>query len=169
MIGIMESVDMLIVTKGDGNLLDAANQTKMHYMNAMKFIQPKYPVSKFQWQPPILVSSVVTKLNFDEIEDTITKFHNSLCTPVIPNNTNNKTSASRPICYIDVKRTEQKLFWMNNILNRMALDELHRNEAVNQKKVSIRQQIQSGQLTPTYAARLLYDEFLNSISCKKDS
>lgn len=170
---------MLIVTKGDGELLQAANQTKMDYTNSMRFIQPKYPASKFMWQPPIMVSSVISKLNFNEIETEILKFHEKLCSPshLSPHSATSSMSSSASAaasseaavskCYIDIKRTEQKLFWMQNKLNRIVLNELYKNKDVNNIKDFICRQVQRDQLTPTLAAKALYDEFLNSIRRNK--
>jgi LAO/AO transport system kinase len=41
--GVMELADMVLVTKGDGDLLPAANRAAAEYRSALHLMQPKYP------------------------------------------------------------------------------------------------------------------------------
>lgn len=56
--GIMELADIALVTKADGDLLEAANRTAAEYAGALHFMRPKFK----GWQPEVaLVSSPTGK------------------------------------------------------------------------------------------------------------
>ena len=152
LLGIMEAVDMIIITKGDNELLPAAQHTKANYLSALQFIQPKYPSSShMNWLPSIYISSTISKLNFNIIEENIYKFHHQLCTTG----------------YINTKRSEQKLYWLQQKLHRLLLGKLQKNKNIQVLQKVIENQVKDDKITPATAAQILLDEFIYSIKTDK--
>jgi LAO/AO transport system kinase len=145
----MEAVDMIIITKADHDLVPAAQLTQSHYLSALQFIHPKYPVSSaLNWSPPIYISSIITKLNLKEIEEQICLFHKKLC----------ETG------YIDVKRSEQRVYWLQQKLIRLLLLQLQNNKNVQLLQKEIELKVRMDEITPAKGAQILLQEFMNSIN-----
>ncbi len=66
--GILELVDMVVVTKADGDNLHLAQAAKHHYQNALHILRSD------QWHPPVLSCSSLEKSGFSEIWKSIQEF-----------------------------------------------------------------------------------------------
>ncbi|KAJ1964272.1 hypothetical protein IWQ62_002980 [Dispira parvispora] len=68
--GIMEIADMVVVTKADGDLANAARRAQMEYTSATKFMHPRIG----SWKPPVLPVSSVTGEGLPKIWSTMSEF-----------------------------------------------------------------------------------------------
>jgi LAO/AO transport system kinase len=72
--GVMELVDVLAVTKADGDLLPAARQAAADYIRALHFLRPKHAGVSAE----VVLTSAVTGDGIAETWSTITDFHTTL-------------------------------------------------------------------------------------------
>ncbi|CAG7734529.1 unnamed protein product [Allacma fusca] len=68
--GIVEKADLLVVTKGDGDLLPAAHRTQYEYTAAIKFMRPTNP----KWKTKVLQVSSKTKTGLDTFWEQVNNF-----------------------------------------------------------------------------------------------
>jgi len=61
--GIVELADLFVVTKADGELLDAATRAAAAYQGALGFLRPVHP----RWRPTVLACSAVTGVGVAEM------------------------------------------------------------------------------------------------------
>jgi LAO/AO transport system kinase len=61
--GILELADLLVVTKADGDLLEAATRTRKEYAHGVSLLRPTLD----GWQPPVLICSALTGHGLDEL------------------------------------------------------------------------------------------------------
>ncbi len=72
--GVMELADLVLVTKGDGELLAAANRAASDYRAALHLMRPKFPGLAAK----VLVVSALTGAGVAETWEAITRFHGEL-------------------------------------------------------------------------------------------
>ena len=75
--GILELVDMVVVTKADGDNLHLAEAARHHYQNALHILRTD------QWHPPVLNCSSLEKTGFTEIWSTIQNYRQSQATQIL--------------------------------------------------------------------------------------
>jgi LAO/AO transport system kinase len=61
--GILELADLLVVTKADGDLLEAAARTRAEYARGVSLLRPTLD----GWAPPVLTCSALTGQGLDEL------------------------------------------------------------------------------------------------------
>jgi LAO/AO transport system kinase len=61
--GIMEMVDLVVVNKADGPLLEVARRAAADYKTAVHLSQPKSP----NWSPKVTTCSAAEKKNFEKV------------------------------------------------------------------------------------------------------
>lgn len=133
--GILELVDMVIVTKDDGDQEKTIQKAKHDYYEALKILRHD------GWIPSVISCSSLTKKGFPEIESTIEGyFHNQKK-------------------LIEEKREKQGLDWMWQLIR----DELSETffQKVGEKKISETEKgIRKKEITPVEAAKNLIELFL---------
>ena len=72
--GIMELADLLIVTKADGDLAQAAQRAASELRSALHLMRPKVPC----WRPRVLTVSSVAATGMDAVWATINEFRQAL-------------------------------------------------------------------------------------------
>ncbi len=98
--GILELVDMVVVTKADGDNQHLAQAAKHHYQNALHILRSD------QWHPPVLSCSSLEKTGLLEIWKTIEEFY--------------KTQKEN----IVLKRQEQLNYWFDQELTQVFQERL---------------------------------------------
>ena len=71
--GIMEVADLVVVSKADGSLLDAATHTRADYESSLSYIRPKH----LFWRPRALLVSAITGSGLSDLRNEIHRFHTS--------------------------------------------------------------------------------------------
>jgi len=134
--GIVESADMIVVTKSDGDLVKKAMETQYEYMAAVKLMRPKY---HDLWRPKVTRCSAVTSENIDKVWETMRTFWDLM----------------RKNGGIAARRGQQRQAWMWKLFD----DELERrfrnNATIKEQLPRIEQEVKRGTLSPTLAAHQL--------------
>lgn len=72
--GVMEHVDLVLVTKADGALAQPALQAQFEYAHALKLLPPRHAV----WRPRVLRASAVTQAGFPELWEALSTYRHTL-------------------------------------------------------------------------------------------
>ena len=136
--GILEMVDMVVVTKDDGDNHKIIQKAKHDYAQALHILRHE------GWQPPVLSCSSVTKNGLPEIQNTINEYFD-----------HHKDSLNQ-------KRLKQGEDWVRGLV----LETLERSfhETVGERVYAdYLQQVTGGKTTPPEAARLLLEKYFQSL------
>ncbi len=133
--GILEVVDMVVVTKDDGDQKKIIEKAKHDYQQALHILRHD------GWMPPVLSCSAFTKSGLPEIQHTIESYFN------------------QQQLLINEKRERQGVDWMWQLIQDGLRDAFHRGVG----EVSIRsceEEIRHKKLTAPEAAERLLQNFL---------
>jgi LAO/AO transport system kinase len=130
--GILEMVDMVVVTKDDGDNQTLISKAKHDYERALHILRHE------GWMPPVLSCSAITKKGLAEVHQMIEKYF--------------KEENTR----IAVKRDKQGLDWMWQ----MIYDGLRDSFKSSVNVVDVETKILSGEITPPMAAEDLLKKYL---------
>lgn len=133
--GIVELAELILVTKGDGDLLSIAERTAADYRAALRLLRPLSAT----WKPVVATVSSVTGSGLDKAYDSIIKHRDLL-----------ETSGERT-----ARRSAQAgaALWAD--FGDALLDILKRRPHVAQAIPQIEQQVRAGKLTPAAGVRRL--------------
>lgn len=141
--GIVEVCDMLLITKADGNLLQAAKKTAGDYKGAMQFLRTFGPTTPLKgWErPKVKLVSSVTKDGLDKVWKRVCDFRR-------------KAMESD---FLEIKRREQRRYWMWKNLQVLVQLETDNDPALRAKAEKLEQELVSGRMTSRVAAAELLD------------
>ena len=205
-LGIMEAVDMVIVTKADGDLLQPAAQTQADYSNALHFIKNKYHQYYYHPSPfssisspsssstAFLNDSIESKENYNsstifdmkvgKLDWTVpvVLFSNQSSPPSLQQHQHNKYldvienhiktfhTLLIDTHIIDLKRNEQKIFWMENKVKRLLIADMEQNDDISKlRKGEIRHRVMRDEITPATAAKMFLETFYTSIRNERNN
>jgi len=137
--GIMELADLVAVNKADGGNLDRARGTRAEFAGAVQLLPRRTP----EWKTPVLLCSALTGEGLPELWREVLDFREHLL--------------QRDL--LDYRRSEQELFWMDQLLEERLLERFHRHPAVAARRKEIRGEVRAGRLSADAAAALLLKEF----------
>ena len=154
-IGIMESADIILVNKTDGDLIPLAMHTKADYSSSLKYMRNKNNNYK-HWNRRICCTSSKDWTGFDELYDILIEFYESRC-DLEPsnsssggsgNNSNNSiNSSSTPsptrVSYLELKRSSQDMYWMWHQFSRQLVYNIEKTYKNSKKYNNRNNQIQS--------------------------
>lgn len=137
--GIMEMADLLVVTKADGDNVQAAKRAQREYQNAMHL----FPPNANNW-----ISKAITASSFSEkdVENTIEIIEQFI----------EQTQANSS--FFD-KRKTQDLYWLDESLKELVLNHFFENKALVEALTEIRKQVLEGKISSFEAAELLFKKF----------
>ncbi len=124
--GILELVDMVVVTKADGDNIQTAEAATHHYQQALHILRQE------GWHPPVLKCSALEKRGLKEIWDTIEKYYQFL-----GNN-------------LDSKRSSQRLSWLDESITE-ALHDWFNQQVPTEKLEKYKNDLVAGKVTVTQA------------------
>ncbi len=130
--GVMELADVIVVTKADGALADAACRAEADYAHAVGLLRPKHAV----WAPPVVACSALTGRGVPEVWSAITACH----------------AAMREAGALEVLRAEQAKAWLWTEVRHELLARLLAAPAVEQAAKAIERAVAAGQLAPAAGA-----------------
>ncbi|HXH76561.1 MAG TPA: methylmalonyl Co-A mutase-associated GTPase MeaB [Bacteriovoracaceae bacterium] len=132
--GILEMVDMVVVTKDDGDNLGNIEKAKHDYERALHILRHE------GWIPPVMSCSALTKKGLPEILKTLDGYFS-----------NQKELIAK-------KRERQGLDWMWQLINESLIDNFH--STVSKKSIEdMKTKVTSAELTPPQAAELLLKKY----------
>ncbi len=130
--GIMELADVLVVTKADGDLVDAAKRTAADHKHAAHLLHGAEP-------PPLVTCSAVTGEGIPEAWAAIQEVHGRVD--------------------VDQLRSGQARSWLWDEVRETLLDELRTDPEVAELAPDLEAQVTSGEMSPSAAARELLARF----------
>jgi LAO/AO transport system kinase len=136
--GVMELVDVLVVTKADGELKNAATQSAADYRHALHLLRPKHAGRP----AAVAVSSALHHQGIDEVWHLISEHEQAL-------------EASGKLAAL---RAEQARAWLWSEIREGLLERLTTNEKVQQLLPTVEPAVAEGRLSPTSAAQRLLAE-----------
>jgi LAO/AO transport system kinase len=144
--GIVELAHIFAVTKADGNLLPAAEATAGDYRGAISVLQQSSSSRDSVWQPPVLLTSAVTKEGLEELWKTIQDYREHL-----------ETTGEW-----EERRRKQAKYWMWKQFTRMMQERMHQDPQLAEQADRLESELLKGHLTPRVAAQELLDGVFNS-------
>jgi LAO/AO transport system kinase len=144
--GIIELADLFVVTKADGDLLDAATNATAAYQGALQFLRPANP----RWRPLVLSCSAVTGTGVPEVWAAVIRYRETL------------TAAGD----LAAKRAAQARAWMWSEVSETVLVRLRAHPDVAEQLTGLEAAVMEGRTTPAAAARRLLQAFLGKMGQK---
>jgi len=136
--GIMELADALVVNKADGESLKLAEQTRLHYQNAIHLLRHAQ-----YWTPKVLTCSAKEDLNIDAVWQMICDYQ----------------SITEENDSFSAKRANQNKEWMHHLLHEMMELKLKQNPDVHNEIPRLERQVVAAKMTPFAAAKKLLEMF----------
>eukprot|EP00536_Pseudo-nitzschia_multiseries_P012547 jgi/Psemu1/208984/e_gw1.485.73.1 len=153
--GIVELADVLAVTKTDGNLEAAANQTAADYRGALRVLHQSHCSSGSSsssgsgndaWMPPVVRTSSVTERGLDELWEAVLRYQEHLLTTG----------------KWEVRRRKQAKYWMWKQFGRMMQVRMREDSRLRERANQLERDMLDGLLTPRVSAQVLLDELFES-------
>lgn len=137
--GIVETADLVLVNKADGNLLPTANLVCADYRAALHLLRPASPV----WTPKVLTCSALEGHGIDQVWQTIKQHRLAL-----------EQSGE-----LGAKRERQHQSWFWSEIQAGLLDALRQDPTSALLMKDLEHQINAGKTLPPKAARRLINHF----------
>ncbi|MFO1188434.1 MAG: methylmalonyl Co-A mutase-associated GTPase MeaB [Alphaproteobacteria bacterium] len=140
--GIVELADLIVVNKADGALAADASRVARDYANALRLMRPASP----NWQPQVLTCSAIERRGIDAVWKAVTDYRERL----------------GPSGEIAARRTAQASAWMWAEIGEELLAALRAHPGVKARIAAFEADVAAGRVTPSAAARALFQIFLGS-------
>jgi LAO/AO transport system kinase len=133
----MELADLVVVTKADGELAEAARQAEADHRHALGLLRPRFE----GWRPPVLSCSARTGTGVDEVWGAVLDHRGTL----------ERTGALRHL------RAGQARAWLWSEVREGLLTGLRADPAVRSLAPALEAEVVAGELPPPAAARELLE------------
>ncbi len=133
--GIMEMADGMVITKADGDNIEAARQARASYENALHL----FPAGRGGWRPKVLTSSALKNEGMEEIWQLISGYYTDLKSGGL----------------LEELRQEQRLTWFHEMLDHLLKAHFYGEPGMRERIAKTESEVAEGHLTPMAAARRL--------------
>lgn len=140
--GIMEMADAIAINKIDEASEKAVSQAVREYKNALHL----YPKDKSGWSPEVTTCSSLTEKGIPEIWTLIQEY----------------VQLTKDNGYFQDKRNHQAKHWMYDTIRNQLTEHFYENEAVQEQKDQIEQQVLNGKMSSFKAAHYLLELYFKS-------
>jgi LAO/AO transport system kinase len=134
--GIMELADALVINKADGESLNLAQQTLIHYKSAFKLLS----TDSF-WQPQVRTCSAIEKRAINDVWDMICEYQ----------------ALANDNGAFNGKRARQNKDWMKKLIHEMLEMKLNQHPHVKDSLPQLQQAVLENEITPYNAAKKIID------------
>ncbi|MFT6154476.1 MAG: LAO/AO transport system kinase [Bermanella sp.] len=134
--GIMELADALVINKADGESVNLAQQTLIHYKSAFKLLS----TDSF-WQPQVRTCSAMEKRAINDVWEMICEYQKLA----------NENGA------FNGKRARQNKDWMKKLIHEMLEMKLNQHPDVKESLPVLQQAVLENEITPYNAAKKIID------------
>jgi LAO/AO transport system kinase len=135
--GILEMTDMIAVNKADGDNRTRAQRAIVQYQNAMRLIHPAGSL----WVPPVVACSAIENEGLDRIWQLLNEHRQKLLTAGV----------------LQVRRREQSVRWMWDLVNEAIQRHLHDSPALRDLTSHLADEVEAGRSTAAGAADTIID------------
>lgn len=140
--GIMEMADLLVVTKADGENINAAKIAQRSYQSALHL----FPHPESNWLPKVELCSSFNSSDIKKIVNVSLTFFEKMLQQ-------NK---------IILQRKQQDLYWFKESLQQLVLANFFANVAVSSEIEKVKELIQIGKISSFEGADLIYNFFIEN-------
>ncbi len=140
--GIIEMADGLVVNKADGEMLPAADLTRRHYKNALRFIRTKTK----GWQPRVIRASALSGSGMNRVWNMIVAHQHFL----------------EENGLLQALRGHQNELWFHSYLREDLLERIYSDPSVQKRMLVLKEEMARLQKSPHQAAEELVSLFLSS-------
>lgn len=142
--GVMEAVDLLLVSKADGDLLRTAKHTKADYGGSLSLIRKKSSL----WSPRAQLISSRTGLGVDTFLESVSEFH----TIMVESG------------QLDEKRSSQAKHWMWAQFKSLVVEKVKQSKESSSLAVELEHKLMNGTMSSRHAASLLLNKTVEGLS-----
>ncbi len=133
--GIMELADLVVVTKADGDLLQAANRAGAEYQAALHLMRPKFD----GWSAQVRLVSSTEGRGIAEVWGDVERFRDTLA----------------PSGAWDRQRRDQRVAWLQTELREGLLAALTQDPAISAELAKLEAVVAEGAMAPPVAAKAI--------------
>jgi LAO/AO transport system kinase len=133
--GILELVDILAITKADGEAAEAARRARSEYATALHLMRPRHPA----WTVPVLTCSAYTQDGIAALWRAVVEHRDTL----------ERAGA------FTASRAQQQVYWMWRAIEAGLLDRFTRDPAVAAGIGGLEAEVRGGAVSPDHAAAQL--------------
>jgi len=135
--GIMETTDLIIVHKADGDNVRLAKRTVREYKQILHYLQPATP----GWQSTAIPVSSLQKTGHENVWELITSFKEKM----MESN------------FLEERRQEQTTSWFHDMIHNRIMEYFFSEEGRQEQVAQLERQITAGEITITTAVETLFD------------
>ncbi|MEM7652471.1 MAG: methylmalonyl Co-A mutase-associated GTPase MeaB [Pseudomonadota bacterium] len=146
--GIVESADLFVVNKADGDLKAAARHSAADYRSALHFLRPANP----SWSPPVLTCSALRNEGVEAVYQSIMSYVHIMTDP--------HAAGNQPTTSFESKRADQARAWMWSEIGDSLTDTLRSDRQVNALLPDLEHRVQQREISPGRAAQQILAVFL---------
>jgi LAO/AO transport system kinase len=144
--GIMEMADVMVITKADGDNEKRALDARTEFAHAIHLLFGH----ESEWIPKVLVASALNNSGIRETWDSLHEFISFI-----------KTKG-----YFEETRKQQNIAHLHEHFDSLIRIELDQSLEFQQAKSALEKQVREKQLSPSHAARALFEAYHNFIGAK---
>jgi LAO/AO transport system kinase len=133
--GILELVDVLAITKADGEGVAAARRAQAEYRAALHLMRPRHAA----WTPPVLTCSAQTQDGVAALWQAVLEHRAALDAAGV----------------FTESRARQQVYWMERAIEAALLERFHADPAVASRRAALEAEVRAGRMSPDHAAGLL--------------
>jgi len=137
--GILELVDILAITKADGEGVMAARRAQAEYRAALHLMRPRFAA----WTPPVLTCSATTQEGIAALWQAVREHRAALEAAGV---------------FVE-GRARQQVYWMERAIAAGLLERFHADPAVAGQQAALEAEVRAGRLSPDHAAARLLGLF----------
>lgn len=137
--GIVETADMVVVNKADGELLKQANFARVDYMHALQLLRPKLA----SWTPEVLMVSSLESSGMDKVWDKIKGYRDAMAGH-----------------QWEKRRAAQRQYWLWEEVKNTLMERLNTSEMLKKHVIEMETRLERREIMPRDAATGLVDKFL---------
>jgi len=135
--GILELVDILAITKADGDGAEAARRARSEYAMALHLMRPRHPA----WTVPVLTCSAYTQDGIAALWTAVTE---------------HRATLERAGAFA-ASRAQQQVYWMWRAIETGLLDRFMHEPAVAARSGALEAEVRAGSVSPDHAAATLLE------------
>lgn len=143
--GIVEVADMVVITKADGNFLEAARSTASDYSGALRMMPRSGLVSLPGWEtPPVILVSSHDDKGLEHVWEKICLFRSLM------------VESGK----LELKRHRQSHYWMWKNVQNLILLQTRNDPVLKEKAQALEELLTQGKTTPRVAATELLESLV---------
>jgi LAO/AO transport system kinase len=137
--GILELVDILAITKADGEGVMAARRAQAEYRAALHLMRPRHAA----WTPPVLTCSATTQEGIAALWQAVRE----------------QRAALEAAGVFVESRARQQVYWMERAIAAGLLERFHADPEVARQQAALEAEVRAGRVSPDHAAARLLGLF----------